>query len=109
MAQNSHNDCFTEHDWKLFRSRIADWQERYMEKLIHEYVKLLCSDEIASGKFWALEKRIRNDKRDAGVIVEMRRSGLVDNLIALYLEGAISDEDLDGFSENLVNTIKQVQ
>lgn len=109
MVQGSNSDCFTEHDWKLFKSRIADWQERYIDKLNHEYVELLSNEDLPSEKFWALEKRIRNDKRDAGVMIEMRRSGLIDNLIALYLEGAISDEDLDGFSENLVNTIKRVQ
>ena len=30
-------------DWKLFCERIGDWQERYMEKLSKEYVKLLTS------------------------------------------------------------------
>ena len=24
---------FSEKDWKLFRSKISDWQEAYMEKL----------------------------------------------------------------------------
>ena len=28
---------FTEADWKLFRKRLPDWQERYMEGLIEEY------------------------------------------------------------------------
>lgn len=26
-------NIFSEKDWKLFRSKIADWQEAYMEKL----------------------------------------------------------------------------
>lgn len=30
---------FSEKDWKLFRSKIADWQEAYMEKLNKEYIK----------------------------------------------------------------------
>ena len=28
-------------DWKLLRERMGNWQERYMEKLSKEYVKLL--------------------------------------------------------------------
>ena len=32
---------FSEKDWKLFRSKIADWQEGYMEKLERGYVELL--------------------------------------------------------------------
>ena len=42
-------------DWKLFRSRIADWQEAYMERLIKEYVTLLNGEGAASDKFWELE------------------------------------------------------
>ena len=26
-----------EKDWKLFRSRIPDWQEAYMDRLNHEW------------------------------------------------------------------------
>lgn len=28
-------------DWKLFREKIADWQESYMDRLNKEYIKLL--------------------------------------------------------------------
>ena len=27
-------------DWKLFRTRIGDWQEAYMERLVKEYMDL---------------------------------------------------------------------
>ena len=53
-------------DWKLFRERIGDWQERYMEKLSKEYVKLLTSPGNASDHFWELEKRIKQDKKHPG-------------------------------------------
>lgn len=43
-------------DWKLYRRRIGEWQEAYMEKLIQEYVQLLSAEEKASDKFWMLEK-----------------------------------------------------
>lgn len=26
-------------DWKLFRVRLAEWQEAHMERLTHEYIK----------------------------------------------------------------------
>lgn len=58
---------FSEKDWKLFRSKIADWQEAYMEKLNGEYIELLSGEGDASEKFWTLEKRIRQDKKDCGV------------------------------------------
>ena len=31
---------FSEKDWKIFRSKIAGWQEAYMDKLNKEYVEM---------------------------------------------------------------------
>ena len=45
-------------DWKLFRARLPEWQEKYMERLTKEYIELLSSSEPASTRFWELEKRI---------------------------------------------------
>ena len=42
-------------DWKLFRARIGDWQETYMERLSREYIDLLSGDENAFDKFWKLK------------------------------------------------------
>lgn len=30
-----------ESDWKLFKKMLPQWQERYMEKLIGQYVEIL--------------------------------------------------------------------
>ena len=62
-------------DWKLFRENLASWQENYMDKLTKQYIELL-SDENknASDKFWELEKRIKQDKKHPGVIMEMQKS-----------------------------------
>ncbi len=47
-------------DWKLFRERLSDWQEKYMESLVKEYANFLNDDKNpASEKFWELEKRIK--------------------------------------------------
>lgn len=59
---------YTERDWKLFRSRLPQWQEAYMEKLNREYVTLLTSDRSASEKFWALEERIKKRQAPCGCI-----------------------------------------
>ena len=45
-----------------------------MGRLMEEYRAILESEEPSSEKFWALEKRIRQDKQSPGVIVDMRRS-----------------------------------
>ena len=39
-------------DWKLYRSKIAQWQEDYMDRLVKEYIAMLQADEDASDKFW---------------------------------------------------------
>ena len=49
----------TERDWKIFRKKIPDWQEAYMEQLVKEYIMLLQSEKTASSKFGELEKRIK--------------------------------------------------
>ena len=97
---------YTEQDWKLFRSRIPQWQEDYMGKLNAEYAALLAADGKASDKFWELEKRIRKDRQSVGVCVEMRRSKLIWNLIELANDGVISRADLDGFSEGLLEILE---
>lgn len=99
-------EIYTEQDWKLFRSRIARWQEAYMERLVAEYTALLTGEGRASDKFWELEKRLRGDREKAGVCVDMRRSKLVWNLIELMQEGAIASEDLEGFSERVRQTVE---
>lgn len=99
------SDYYTEADWKLFRSRVPEWQESYMEKLNREYVELLTGDGLPSEKFWALCRRVNKDKRTAGVSVEMRRSALIDNMAALYRLGAIDDDDLEGFSDELKEAV----
>lgn len=35
------NKQYTEADWKLFRIKIVEWQEVYMNKLNEEYIALL--------------------------------------------------------------------
>ena len=62
-------------DWKLFREKLSGWQEKYMEGLVKEYANFLNDDKKpASEKFWELEKRIKEDKRHLGVIMEMSKS-----------------------------------
>ena len=63
-------------DWKLFRARIGDWQEAYMERLVKEYRDLLDGTENASDKFWKLEERIKKDKKHPGVMLELSKGNI---------------------------------
>lgn len=95
------NKGYTEKDWKLFRKKIGGWQENYMDKLNREYIDLLNENKPASEKFWELESRIKQDKKQPGVQLEMSRSQLVFNIFNLLEEGVITFDELDEFSDEL--------
>lgn len=92
-------------DWQLFRAKLPEWQEEYMEKLIIEYSAILKEEKPASEKFWEMESRINEDKHKPGVIIEMRRSEMINNIIALLNDNVISLDDLSDFSEELKETV----
>lgn len=96
-------------DWKLFRERLSDWQENYMEGLIKDYVKFLNDDtKHASEKFWGLEKRIKEDKRHSGVIMEMSKSEVTWDIVRLIKLKVITYDDLYDFSDELQQEVKRI-
>ena len=101
-------EYFTKADWILFRKMVPKWQEAYMERLLGEYQTLISSDDDPSVRFWALNKRLQEDSRRKGVQLDMRRSMLIWNLCALIGEGAITFDDLDGFSEGLSERVREI-
>ena len=96
-------------DWKLFRERLSGWQEKYMEGLVKEYVNFLNDDKKpASDKFWELEKRIKEDKRHPGVIMEMSKSEVIWDIVRLKRLNVIIYDDLSDFSEELQHEVKRI-
>lgn len=92
-------------DWKLFRTRIGDWQEAYMERLVKEYMDLLEGKENASDKFWKLEERIKKDKRHPGVLLELSKGNMIFDIVALINSGVITTADLEGFGDELKESV----
>ena len=76
-----------------------------MGRLCDEYIKLLSGDADPSEKFWQLDKRIRSDKRNPGVQIEMTRTNFIYNIITLINNDVISIEDLEDFSDELKETV----
>lgn len=93
-------------DWMLFRDKIGDWQEAYIEKLHKEYIVLLSGDLPASSKFWELEKRLKIDKKRPGVCIELSKSNMIYDMVSLINDGVISLENLDEFSDELKESVK---
>lgn len=91
-----------ESDWKLFKKILPQWQERYMERLVGQYIEILNGSGEASSRFWALEERINRDKLSSGVIAnDIRRSTMHREIANLLIDNVITLNDLDGFTEEI--------
>lgn len=96
-------------DWKLFRERLSGWQENYMEGLVKAYADFLNDDKKpASEKFWELEKRIKEDKRHPGVVMELKKSEVIWDIVRLIRLKVITYDDLSDFSDELQNEVKRI-
>ncbi len=93
-------------DWKIFRDKIGAWQETYMQKLVEEYMTLLNDSLTASSKFWELEKRIKQDTKKPGVMIDLSKPQMLYNIVHLINDGAITMDDLLDFSDELRDKVR---
>lgn len=101
-------DC-KESDWKLFRVKIVEWQNRYIERVNKKISKILADEKISPAeRFWKAEKLINRKKKSTGVIIEMSRSTFKLNLLRLLKEKAITLDDLSDFSSELQDEIQKI-
>lgn len=89
----------------MFRERVPEWQEHYMEQLTKKYIELLSSPGNASDHFWELEKRIKNDKKHPGVILEMKKSEAIWDIAIFIKKKVITIKELEGFSQELIDYV----
>lgn len=80
-----------------------------MEQLVKEYQEILTEDDLASERFWKLDKRIREDRQHPGVIFEVRRGNMIPCILTLLKDGIITDADLEGFSQELLEAIHSMR
>lgn len=92
-------------DWNLYKQKLATWQNNHMQHLLEGYLKIINGKGEPVDRFWKLEKRINKDKRTRGVVCELSRSSVIDNLLTLLCDGVITFDELKDFSEELQNTI----
>ena len=102
------NGNFNEKDWKLFRKKLPGWQEDYMNRLNKEYMEILSQEgKNPSDIFWELNDRIKDDKKQTGVIASrVSRSNMCTLLMNLLREDAITLADLSDFSEELQERLR---
>lgn len=94
-------------DWRLFKTKLPDWQENYIKRLIDEYIVLLSdNNKYPSERFYRLEMRIRKDGNTPGVGLILKKSSMVNDIAELINTGVISFDDLNEFSENLKQEVR---
>ena len=80
-----------------------------MEGFVKEYANFLNDDKKpASEKFWELEKRIKEDKRHPGVIMELKKSEVIWDIVCLIRLRVITYDDLSEFSDELQMEVKRM-
>lgn len=79
-----------------------------MERLTKKYIEILSSPGNASDHFWEVEKRIKNDKKHPGVMLEMRKSEAIWDIAILIKKKVITLNDLEGFSQDLIDSITEI-
>lgn len=92
----------------MFRERVPEWQEHYMEQLTKKYIELLSSLGNASDHFWELEKRIKNDKKHPGAMLEMKKSEAIWNIAIFIKKKVITIKELEGFSQELIDSVTEI-
>ena len=101
-------NAITKADWKLFMEKVPEWQEAYMERLLKEYVKMLQSKKPASTKFWDLDKRIKKDKKNPGVQMQLDKGEAIFDIVTMINLGIITQEDLADFSDDLKESVQEL-
>lgn len=80
-----------------------------MEKLEQEYIVLLSNtQERPSSRFWALDRRIREDKRSPSVRLEFRKQTMIYDIVHMLADDVISMDDLKDFSEEVQETVLHI-
>ena len=76
-----------------------------MDRLTKEYIELLSSSKPASERFWELSARMRDDRRNPGVRLTMRKSMMLYDLVQMIQLGVVDRSELDGFSDELLENV----
>lgn len=99
-----------ESDWKRFRSMLENLRETYLEKKNKEIMaKLTDSNQSPTEQFWAAHELI-NDEADTlrRLLDGNKRSNMFPHMLGMYHCGMITDEDLNGFSDELQQRIRSI-
>ena len=94
----------------VFGQMLSEFDDKWSNTftLDKQYIKLLSSPGNASDHFWELEMRIKRDRKHPGVIIELRKSEAIWVIAMFVQKKAIKMEDLEGFSDDLIEAVKLI-
>lgn len=97
------NKSVKESDWRLFRERVPEWRERYLDNVNDEIASIFTSEEATPTEiFWKAKERMDDE---AQILVDCldghSRSNMRMHLLLMHRHGLIDDADLGEFSEGL--------
>jgi hypothetical protein len=92
-----------ESDWKIFRKRIPEWRERYLQVKNMEMIGVLTDrNRTPTEQFWDAKEKM---DEEAEILVDCldghSRSKMHWYLLIMYRHGLINSDDLEEFSEEL--------
>lgn len=98
-----------ESDWKAFRKMVPELRERFLKEKNKEIVAILMNESrTPTERFWDARQRIEKERK---ILIDCldghSRSRLKWYMYLKYRHGMLSDSDLEHFTENLRNDIKQ--
>lgn len=92
-----------ESDWKLFRKRVPEWRERFLEERNQRLAALLVDGrKTPTERFWNAEKELKSIARILSDCLDGHsRSKMEMYLHLMCRHRMISEEDLGEFSDEL--------
>ncbi|MHA2284188.1 MAG: hypothetical protein ACXAC5_25395 [Promethearchaeota archaeon] len=92
-----------ESDWKIFRKRIPEWRERYLQRKNKEIISVLTDkNKTSTEQFWDAKEKM---EEEAKILVDCldghSRSKMDWYLLLMYSHGLINNDDLEKFSREL--------
>ena len=108
--KNIMTQGITESDWKIFRKLHPVLVERFCERILHELDAVSADDaKTFHQRYTDIYKLIeRRDKELSNAFDDLRRSSALMQIIASYGRGLLTEDELNGFSQELVNVVRSL-
>ena len=72
-------------DWKLFREKLSDWQENYMEGLVKEY-RNFCFPVLLRTDLNGIARRVDNNQSDCFLLLQRLKNNQFTGFIDSFRE-----------------------